>query len=308
MPVLSILGPTASGKTSLAIKVAQQLDGEIISCDSMQVYRGMDIGTAKVTPSEQQAIPHHLIDIYDIHTRYSASRFVELTTDLVKDIEKRGKLPILAGGTGMYARLFLYGGDMPPAERELHSQLKNRLEQEGKASLLQELYEKDPETAEKVKDNDRRLVRALEAVILTGAKLPGKTTWGDEAIVSGLQVVNMCSPELNRQRIRQRTAQMLNSGWIEETEALIKKGLWQTPTAFQSLGYRQIGDYLEGTLEGFDNLKEKIITKTCQYSKRQRTWFRNQHQGSMQIMREEGDSLDQVTQVIVKEYSKLYLK
>jgi tRNA dimethylallyltransferase len=306
MPVLSILGPTASGKTSLAIILAGKLNGEIISCDSMQVYRKMDIGTAKATLEERASVPHHLIDIYDIHTRYSASRFVELTTDIVKDIESRDKVPIIAGGTGMYARLFLYGGDMPPADRDLHAQLKSRLAVEGRESLYNDLSKRDPETAEKVKDNERRLVRALEAVILTGEKLPGKTTWGDEAIVEGLQIVNMCSPELNRSRITQRTGEMLKAGWIEEVEGLIEDGLWETPTAFQSLGYRQIGDYLEGKFESKQALEEKIITKTCQYSKRQRTWFRNQHHGSIHIMREEGDSSKKIASKIAEDFKKSF--
>jgi tRNA dimethylallyltransferase len=304
MPVLSILGPTASGKTSLAIKLAQRLNGEIISCDSMQVYKGMDIGTAKATREEQSLIPHHLINIYDIHSRYSASRFVELATAAIADIERRGKLPIIAGGTGMYARLFLYGGDMPPADRELHATLRSRLAEEGRESLLAELTEKDPQTAEKVKDNERRLIRALEAVLLTGEKLPGKTTWGDEAIIPGLQVVNMCSPELNRSRITKRTAEMLDSGWIEETKELIDQGLWQTPTAFQSLGYRQIGDFLDGGFDSLAALSEKIVTLTCRYAKRQRTWFRNQHPGALQIMREEGDDIEQVVERVIVDFEK----
>ena len=224
MKVLSILGPTASGKSSLAIAVAKHLNGEIISCDSMQVYKGMNIGTAKVSPEEQQEIPHHLIDIYDIHTRYSASDFVDLASDLVKDISQRGKIPIIAGGSGLYARLFLYGGEMPAADRELHAELKKRLQTEGKESLIAELEAVDPDTAEKVKDNDRRLVRALEAVTLTGAPLPGKTTWGDEIVIPGLQIVNMCEPDLNRKRITQRTRKMLQEGWVEETRSLIGLG------------------------------------------------------------------------------------
>jgi tRNA dimethylallyltransferase len=305
LPVLSILGPTASGKSALALLLAQELDGEIISCDSMQVYRGMDIGTAKPTMAEQRLIKHHLIDILDIHVRYSASAFVEQVTPLVLEVESRGKVPILAGGSGMYARLFLYGSNMPPADRQVFAALKVRLEQEGRDVLWQELALIDPYTAEIVKDNDRRLLRALEAVLLTGAPLPGKTTWGDEATIPGLQVINLCSAELNRQRISERTVVMLKEGWIEETEKLIQQGLWETPTAAQSLGYRQIGDYLEGSMT-YEELEEKIITLTHRYAKRQRTWFRNQHPGSLVINRDEERSSEKLAQKIGELYRKSF--
>ena len=304
MPVLSILGPTASGKSELALLAAEKLNGEIISCDSMQVYKGMDIGTAKPSKNELKSIPHHLVDCFEIDVRYSANMFYELASDLIKEIESRGKVPILAGGTGMYARLLLYGNDMPPADRELHARLKSRLKEEGREQLIGELMEKDPETCERVKDNDRRLVRALEAVLLTGGPIPVKTTWGDEAVIPGLQVVNMCTPELNRARIARRTGIMLKSGWVEETEALIKQGLWATPTACQSLGYRQIGDYLNGDFESFEALEEKIITLTCRYAKRQRTWFRNQHPGSWHIDRSEGDNPEKIASEIVDKFKQ----
>ena len=306
MPVLSILGPTASGKSDLAMILADKLNGEIISCDSMQVYKGMDIGTAKPSLEDQQKIPHHLIDCFDIKTRYSASMFYDLATKLIPEIESRGKLPIIAGGTGMYVRILLYGNDMPPADRNLHAELKGRLAEEGREVLLRELAEVDPQTAERVKDNDRRLVRALEAVKLTGQPIPVKATWGDEPIIPGLQVVNMCDPDLNRSRIIKRTAKMLKGGWIEETEALVQQGLWETPTACQSLGYRQIGDYLEGTFESFDALQEKIITLTCRYAKRQRTWFRNQHPGSVHIQRQEGDCSEKIAEDIAEQFTKSF--
>ncbi|NQZ59578.1 MAG: tRNA (adenosine(37)-N6)-dimethylallyltransferase MiaA, partial [Lentisphaeraceae bacterium] len=148
MSVLSIFGPTASGKSQLAMLLAQELNGEIISCDSMQVYQGMDIGTAKPSVEEQQLVRHHLVDCFDIHTRYSASYFVELASKIITDIEARGKTPILAGGTGMYDRLLLYGGNMLPAERQLHAELKARLANEGCAALEEDLRKIDPNTAD----------------------------------------------------------------------------------------------------------------------------------------------------------------
>ena len=139
--------------------LAEKLNGEIVSCDSMQVYKGMDIGTAKPSEEEQQRIPHHLIDNLDIHTRYSASMFLELVSEIIPEIQSRGKVPIIVGGTGMYARLFLYGGDMMAADREVHARIKARLAEEGHEKLWLEVCEKDPVTAEKIKGNDRRLIR-----------------------------------------------------------------------------------------------------------------------------------------------------
>lgn len=306
MPVLSILGPTASGKSDLAMILAEKLNGEIISCDSMQVYKGMDIGTAKPSREDQQKIPHHLVDCFDIQTRYSASMFYELAGELISQIEAKGKVPVIAGGTGMYVRLLLYGNNMPPADRELHALLKKRLAEEGREKLLEELKLIDPETSERVKDNDRRLIRALEAVTLTGKPIPLKTAWGDIPVIPGMQVVNMCSPDLNRSRIVQRCGKMLRSGWIEETERLIASGLWDSPTACQSLGYRQIGDYLEGGFESFEALEEKIITLTCRYAKRQRTWFRNQHPGAVHIERREGDSSEEIAENIEEDFRKQF--
>ncbi|NQZ60033.1 MAG: hypothetical protein HRT88_21490, partial [Lentisphaeraceae bacterium] len=149
-----------------------------------------------------------------------------------------------------------------------------------------------------ISGNERRVLRALEAVTLTGEALPGKTTWGDTAIIPGLQVVNMCTADLNRSRIRKRTAIMLESGWLEETQRLTDQGLFDTPTAFQSLGYKQINDYNNGNFGTFEELTEKVITLTCRYAKRQRTWFRNQHQGSVRIDREEGDCPIKISQHI----------
>jgi tRNA dimethylallyltransferase len=306
MSLIAVLGPTASGKSSLAMAIAQKIDGEIISCDSMQVYKGMDIGTAKPTPADQALVKHHLIDNLDIQTRYSASMFLDLIGKIIPEIKSRGKIPVLAGGTGMYARLFLYGGDMLPAARDVHARLRQRLESEGHAALFAELVEKDSLTAENIQGNDRRLIRALEAIEISGAPLPGKTTWGDEQIVEGLQVINMCTPEYNRSRIAKRTAEMLSEGWLEETKKLIKCGLWETPTALQSLGYKQIGEYLNGEFESLEALQEKIITLTHRYAKRQRTWFRNQHPGAWMIDRQKGDSVEEIAQSIVDEYRRRF--
>lgn len=305
MPLLSILGPTAGGKSDLALLLAEKINGEIISCDSMQVYQGMDIGTAKPSASVLASLPHHLISCFDLNVRYSASMFCELAEPIIADIEKRGKQPILAGGSGMYARLLLYGNNGLPADRDLHASLKLRLAAEGRELLLAELQAIDPLTATKVGNNDRRLIRALEVVMLTGEPIPQKTSPTDEPTMPGLQVINMCSPELNRERIAMRTRKMLRNGWIEETEKLIAKGLWSTPTACQSLGYRQVGEYLAGKLTSMDSLMEKIITLTCRYAKKQRTWFRNQHYGAVSISRQKGDDPEVIANQIIESFLQI---
>ena len=307
MSLIAVLGPTASGKSSLGMLLAEKLNGEIISCDSMQVYKGMDIGTAKPSKEEQKKVPHHLIDNLDISVRYSASMFLELVNEIIPQIKARGRVPILVGGTGMYARLFLYGGDMMPADRDVHAKVKSRLASEGHEALWNEFHKLDPITAEKIKGNDRRLIRAVEVFELTGEPLPGKTTWGDEQIVEGLQVINMCSAKYNRDRIAKRTAEMLKKGWIDETERLIRQGLWETPTAFQSLGYKQIGEYLNGEFESLAALEEKLIVLTHRYAKRQRTWFRNQHHGSWMINREADDDVEEIADKVVDEYKKRFI-
>ena len=279
--IIAILGPTASGKSAVALELARRVDGEIISCDSMQVYRGLDIGTAKPPAAEQDGVPHHLIDCCDISEAFGVCDFIERAGAAVDAIHARGGQPILCGGTGLYARALLYGYDIPSADASVRAAVQAFYDEAGEAPLLAELAAADAEAPDRVRGNPRRLIRAVETLRVTGEvarkadRLP---------VLPVSEWTLLPTLEINRERIHQRTREMLDSGWIEEAEQLIERGLFDTPTACQALGYRQIAAYLCGDIGSFAELAELIATATCQYAKRQRTWFRNQHPGATPIV------------------------
>ena len=276
--IIVIMGPTASGKSRLALETASQINGEIISFDSMQVYRGLEIGTAQPTEEERRQIPHHLVGIYDISQRLDVYTFTELAEKAVADVLARGKTPILAGGTGMYLRSFLYGMDDMPGDRQVRAELDALYDApEKEAALHAKMAETDPEVLEKFRDCRRRLIRALEVRIVSGRSilelqqnLPRKLRYDVKAFKLEM------APEVLNERIAARTDIMLRDGWIEEAENAIARGLLETPTAHQALGYKIIASYLKGELDKAE-LREKLVIATRQYARRQRTWFRHQH-------------------------------
>lgn len=306
LPILAIFGPTASGKSAVAVELAKELNGEIISCDSMQIYKEMNIGTAKITTEECQGIPHHLIDFLHISERFDASLFIKATEKLIQEISDRGKLPIIAGGSGMYARLLLYGGDMLPSDKAIAKNIRQQYEESGLEPLVEELKVIDPISAEKHIQTPRRIFRALEVVRLTGQALPGKVSWHDETRFRNVhQYILIGEPDEARTLIRKRTRTMLEQGWIEEVRDLVEQGLLDSPTAFQSLGYREIHQFLNGGFENdIEQLYEKLVTQTCRYAKKQRTWFRNQHHGATIIPRKATDKLSDLTQIILNDWLK----
>ena len=276
--IIVIMGPTASGKSRLALETASQINGEIISFDSMQVYRGLEIGTAQPTEEEKRQIPHHLVGIYDISQRLDVYTFTELAEKAVADVLARGKTPILAGGTGMYLRSFLYGMDDMPGDRKVRTELDALYDApEKEAALHAKMAETDPEVLEKFRDCRRRLIRALEVRIVSGKSilelqqnLPRKLRYDVKAFKLEM------APEVLNERIAARSDIMLREGWIEEAENAIARGLLETPTAHQALGYKIIASYLKGELDKGE-LREKLVIATRQYARRQRTWFRHQH-------------------------------
>lgn len=277
-PLLVIMGPTASGKSSLAFQLAKDLGGEIITADSMQVYRGMDIGTAKPTKEEQNSIPHHLIDYVDINERVDVFSYIDLAHKKIKEIRDRGNVPILAGGTGMYIRALLYGMDQMPADIELRKKLDELYDHdEGYETLKEIMKEKDPVDYERWHMHRRKLIRALEVFELTGTSITElQKTWKDELKVDAL-VFNLVWDRVElRSRIFQRTEQMLQSGWIEEAKLMDEKNVFDTPTAHQVLGYKFIMMYLKGEID-YDTMQERIATKTWQLARRQITWFKSKH-------------------------------
>jgi len=275
-PFLVIAGPTAAGKSDLALRLAGQLGGEIISADSMQVYRGMDIGTAKPSAAERERVRHHLLDICEVTECFDAATFATHARRAVSEIRGRGRVPILCGGTGLYLKAFLYGlADAPARDPELRAAIiATPLE-----DLLRELAAADPVTWERIdRQNPRRVIRAIEVIRLTGKPFSEqRSQWSGvpsrypEALLLG---VNRQPAELHR-RIDARVEQMFQRGLVEETRKLLARGLDQNPIALQALGYRQVAEHLRG-VRPLDQTIELVKIRTRQFAKRQMTWFRGQ--------------------------------
>jgi tRNA dimethylallyltransferase len=274
---LLLAGPTAVGKSEIAALLAERLGGEIISVDSMQVYRGMDIGTAKPSPGERARVPHHLIDVLDLPESFDAAQFLQLAHRAVSDIQARGRVPILCGGTGLYFKVFLDGlGQTPPVDAALRALLRATPLPE----LLRELAERDPAAYERIdRQNPRRVIRAIEVIRLTGQPFSSqRSNWQPSPLVprsSSLQFGLARTPADLHRRIEARVDAMFRRGWVAETEALLKRGLAQNQTAMQALGYRHIVEHLRGERSLADTIA-LIKIRTRQFAKRQMTWFRRQ--------------------------------
>lgn len=274
---LFIAGPTAVGKSELALQLAERLGGEIISVDSIQVYRGLDIGTAKPSTEERARVPHHLIDVVNLNQPFDAAAFVELARRAVSEIQSRQRIPIFCGGTGLYFKAFREGlGEAPPSDPELRVQL----EAAPITELLQELADRDPTTYEKIdRQNPRRVVRAVEVIRLTGKPFSAqRAEWNQppklDSETARFYGLARGSADLHA-RINQRVDEMFRRGLVAETERLLKEGLTENRTAMQALGYRQVVEHLHGERALAETI-ELVKIKTRQFAKRQMTWFRRQ--------------------------------
>jgi tRNA dimethylallyltransferase len=270
-----LAGPTAAGKSAIALDLAARLGGEIISVDSMQVYRGMDIGTAKPTAEERQRVRHHLIDVMELDQSFDAAQFVRLAGAAVKDIQSRGRTPIFCGGTGLYFRAYLEGlGDAPAADPKIRAQLEAAPLQE----LLDELARRDPALFQSIdRQNPRRVIRALEVIRLTGRPFSEqREKWGKarKKPEGRLLGVSRQAGDLV-ERIHRRVDEMFRKGLVAETEAVLQRGLRGNPTALQALGYRQVVEHLRGE-RGLAETVELVKIRTRQFARRQLTWFRRQ--------------------------------
>lgn len=279
-PIIAIMGPTASGKTAAALEIARHIPSEIISVDSALVYRGMDIGTAKPSREERSAVPHHLIDIMDPSEAYSAARFREDALSLISDIHKRGKLPLLVGGTMLYFKALTSGLDtLPPADPVIRARLDEEAACSGWPALHARLAELDPETAGKLKPNDsQRIQRALEVIELTGKPLSVLQSGRKQDTLSFHLTSIALEPSDRSQlheRIAQRFDQMLEADkLIEEVRLLRQRGdLHLGMPSMRCVGYRQTWQYLDGEFDRH-TLREKGIAATRQLAKRQLTWLR----------------------------------
>ncbi len=278
IPVLVVVGPTASGKSAYAIEKAIQLGGEIISGDSMQIYRGMDIGTAKPTTAEMCGIPHHLIDIADIDEPFSAARFVESAAVAIAEIRSRGKLPIIAGGTGLYIDTLISGTVLSATEDDpiLRESLFRFAEENGAEALHARLMEVDPESACAIhKNNIKRVARALEIYYKTGrtkTELDKESRQGESLYSPHVVYIQPKERETIYERIDKRVDVMFEKGLEAEVKSLYEKGLKDTPTASQAIGYKEFYPYFEGLCD-INAVKEAICLNTRHYAKRQLTWF-----------------------------------
>ncbi|RDV84769.1 tRNA (adenosine(37)-N6)-dimethylallyltransferase MiaA [Ammonifex thiophilus] len=274
-PLVVITGPTATGKTAVGIEVALRLGGEIISADSMMVYKGMDIGTAKPSLEERKGVPHHLIDVVEPHEHFSVGAFQALARKLIEEIHSRGRLPLLVGGTALYIRAVIDGYTFPvKADKELRQRLLKEAQEKGTAHLHAQLQAIDPRAAGKIHPHDRkRIVRALEIYYQTG-KPPSEVMKKEpppyDVLMFGL---NLPREELYR-RIEQRVDAMLAAGLVEEVRRLLEQGVPPQATSMQGLGYKEIAAYLRGEIS-FEQAVYLIKRNTRRFAKRQLTWFRH---------------------------------
>jgi len=269
-----IAGPTAVGKSEIALRLAERIGGEIISVDSMQVYRGLDLGTAKPTPAARARVPHHLIDVVDLTGPFDAAKFVMLAGAAVDDIQSRARVPVFCGGTGLYFKAFLEGlGEAPPADAALRAEL----EAAPLETLLDELRERDPATFERMdQKNPRRVIRAVEVIRLTGRPFSEqRACWTSELGTRNSELffgLRRTASDLHA-RINARVEDMFRRGLLEETRQLLGHGLEQNRTALQAIGYRQVVEHLRGE-RSLEATIELVKIRTRQFAKRQLTWFR----------------------------------
>jgi tRNA dimethylallyltransferase len=274
--VIVITGPTASGKSALAVELALYLGGEIVNGDSMQVYRGMDVGTAKPTIAERRGIPHHLLDVVNPDEDFDAAKYRFLAVPLLQDLTSRGKTNFVVGGTGLYIKTLLGGLlDCPPADSGLRKELGRIWDEQGSMPLYEKLKTLDPESALRIHPNDRlRIVRALEIFHLTRER-PSSLIRKHGFRDSPFEALKICM-EVNRkelyERINQRSLGMIEGGLVKETEGLLKKGYSPDLKPMKSLGYRHVVKFLEGACT-LDEATYELQRDTRRYAKRQLTWF-----------------------------------
>ena len=275
--IICIAGPTASGKTSLAVELAKFTNGEVVSCDSMQIYKRMTIGTAKPVPEEMEGIPHHMIDVCEPDEDFSVSKYCEMATPIVEDIIARGKTAIIAGGTGLYMDSLIKGNDFAPFPATGHRQrLEERLVQVGLDTMLAELAAVDPEAAERSQRNPRRIIRALEVFYETGETITAHNlrTQAIPPRFNPLWIGLDFEPRsLLYDRIDLRVEIMLKQGLVEEIRELLKSGIPESCTAMQAIGYKEFLAAMQGHIS-IEEAAEEVKKGSRHYAKRQLTWFK----------------------------------
>jgi tRNA dimethylallyltransferase len=273
-PVVAVVGPTAAGKTELSLDLAEALGGEIVNTDAMQVYRGMDIGTAKVPPTARRGIPHHLLDVLDVTEPATVAEFQVLARAVIDDCRARGVTPVLVGGSALYTRAVLDRFEFPGTDPAIRARLEVELDQAGPVALHRRLAAVDPAAAEKIiPSNGRRVVRALEVIELTrrpySASLPELAYFYADAVQVGVDIPR----DVLDARIQRRVTHMWEAGLVDEVRTLAELGLRKGRTASRALGYQQVLAFLEGDLTE-DEAFEQTVLGTRRFARRQDAWFR----------------------------------
>ena len=294
--IICIAGPTASGKTALAVELAKELNGEVVSCDSMYVYRRMNIGTAKPSIEEMQGIPHHMIDVCDPTEDFSVSRYCDMAAPIVDDILTRGKTAIIAGGTGLYMDSLVRGNDFAPVPATGHRErLEAQWQADGLAPLLAQLQSIDPEAAQRAQNNPRRIIRALEVYLETGETITehNRRTQAIPPRYAPLWLgLDYASRQALYDRIDLRVELMLRQGLMDEIRGLLESGIPANATAMQAIGYKEFVDALAGKITVAEAAAQ-VQQSSRRYAKRQLTWFRR-NQEMHWLIRRSGDNFDEI--------------
>ena len=291
--IICIAGPTASGKTALAVALAKELNGEVVSCDSMQVYKRMDIGTAKPTPEEMQGIPHHMIDVAEPWEDFSVSRYCEMSAPIVDDILSRGKTAVIAGGTGLYMDSLIRGNAFAPFPATgVRERLEAQADTVGMEAMLSQLRSVDPDAAGRLHLSDRkRILRALEVYLETGETITehNRKTQAVPPRYSPLWLgLDFAQRSELYRRIDLRVSLMLEQGLVEEIQGLLADGIPEKATAMQAIGYKEFVDALDGRCT-IEEAADQVRQSSRRYAKRQLTWFRR-NKAIHWLIREAGDT------------------
>lgn len=275
--LLVLIGPTSVGKTKLSIELAKKYNGEIISGDSMQIYKGMDIGTAKIAPDEMEGIPHHLLDIRNPDESFSVAEFQDIVRKKISDIHSRGKLPMLVGGTGLYIQSVIYDYQFSDAfsDEAFRSSLEEKALEKGNEYIHDKLRQVDPESAERIHPNNlRRVIRAIEVFKFTGKTMSEYQEEQEKELLYNVALIGLTMDrEQLYERINLRVDLMMNAGLLSEVKRLYDQGI-RDVQSIQAIGYKEIYEYLDGKIK-LQEAVEKLKQNSRRYAKRQLTWFRN---------------------------------
>ena len=274
VPIVAVVGATASGKTGLSLDLAERLGGEIVNTDAMQVYRGMDIGTAKLPPQQRRGIPHHLLDTLTVRDPLTVAEFQADARAVAGRLRAGGTVPVLVGGSALYTRAILDRFEFPGTDEAVRSRLEDELAEVGSLRLHQRLASQDPEAAARIlPENGRRVVRALEVIAITGRPFTASLPTLEYADPGSVQVgVDIDRPTLDA-RIEQRVDQMFEAGFVAEVERLLAEGLAEGRTAGRAIGYREVAAHLAGELS-LEEARERTVVATRRFARRQDSWFR----------------------------------